>query len=147
MQLLNCNHCGARSRRAVLCLRFLSRRARPLLAYFEDATPPQTVRGIRNPTIFEERPSFDFDIPLCTQTCRLHVVHTDDYSSMATFTSPPHGASLTAGFREHKSRCDRDPHHSHPNRLDRICHMHLESKSAGEISGAQVVTWRGIMKK
>lgn len=85
----------------------------------------------------------------CMSISEDRAVHTDDYASIAIFTPPPQGANLAveSQFRRHKSRSDRNPHHNHPVRLDRICHMHIESAAWEEMSRAEIVTWRGIMKK
>lgn len=74
-------------------------------------------------------------------------VHTNSSVSLRMFRAPSLPVNLKAGIHQYRERAGRDPHHNHPNRLDRILKMCLESSAKDELPTVQVVTWRGIMKK
>ncbi|KAK0487918.1 hypothetical protein IW261DRAFT_655727 [Armillaria novae-zelandiae] len=74
-------------------------------------------------------------------------VHADSTESLRTFTPPPIGINLKDGLRNYRRRVGSDPFHNHPNRLDRILRMCLDSNSIDEITSSQIVTYRGIVTK
>lgn len=74
-------------------------------------------------------------------------VHADSTESLRAFIPPPIGTNLKDGLYNYRRRVGSDPFHGHPNRLDRILRMCLQSNSVDEITTSQIVTHRGIVAK
>ena len=75
---------------------------------------------------------------LCNEQLRI-----DSIAALRYFTHPPENANLKAGYNRlsHKQRSFK-----RVRRLDHILAMCLQSKNSKQLK-AEVITWRGILKK
>ncbi|KAJ7595495.1 hypothetical protein C8J56DRAFT_922455 [Mycena floridula] len=86
----------------------------------------------------------------CFSVSEDRTIQVNDQHALMSFVPPAIGSSMRQGFDQFEQASGADPHHNHPNRLDRILRMILESNvlSSGVFPRPQaVVAFRGVYKK
>ncbi len=83
----------------------------------------------------------------CMSISEEREVHANSTESLGIFMPPPTGINLKVGLYKYRRRAGSDPFHGHPNHLDRILRMCLDSDSVDEITTSQIVTLRSIVAK
>ncbi|KAJ7595496.1 hypothetical protein C8J56DRAFT_922457 [Mycena floridula] len=86
----------------------------------------------------------------CFSVSEDRTIQVNDHHALLPFIPPVMGSSIREGLGQFQQESGADPHHNHPNRLDRILRMILDSDvlNSGVFPRPQaVVAFRGVFKK